>query len=121
MANEYRLRIKQKADTLSNWVHNGDFVPLNGEICIYTDAISKQIEDSEGNTLTVYEPRIKIGDGVTPISELCYLSQELEEKFEQHIQDNIRHITQDERIKWNSKLDSEVELTTLNLYNEYST
>jgi len=118
---EYRLRIKQKADTSGNWSLHGDFVPLNGEICVYTDAIAKQIEDSEGNTLTVYEPRIKIGDGVTPISELSYVSQELEEKLQEHINDNVRHITELERVKWNSKLDSEVESTTLNLYNEYST
>ena len=117
---EYKLRIKNKADTVDNWAHNGDFVPLQGEIYIYTDAIAKEIEDSEGNTLTVYEPRMKIGDGVTPISQLAYLSQELEEKLNAHIEDTVRHITQDERVKWNSKLDSEVELTTLNLYNEYS-
>lgn len=118
---EYRLRIKQKADTSGNWSLHGDFVPLKGEICIYTDAVSKQVDDGNGNMLTIYEPRIKIGDGVTPISQIPYVTQDLEERLQEHIDDAVRHITQIERIKWNSKLDSEVESTTLNLYNEYST
>ena len=118
--NEYRLRIKNKSDTVDNWARNSGFIPLRGEICVYTDAIAKEISDGQGNSVTVYEPRIKVGDGYTPIGELPYVSVSLEEKLLEHVNNNEIHITQLERIKWNSKLDSEVESTTLNLYNEYS-
>ncbi len=49
-------RIKNKTDTSANWEAVPDFVPLRGEIIVYSD-----------------KRKIKIGDGSTTISQLPFL------------------------------------------------
>ena len=65
MANPKRLnaRITQKIDTTENW-SNATFAPYRGELIVYEDA-----GEEFGN------PRIKVGDDVTPIGELKFLDE----------------------------------------------
>ena len=48
-------RIQQKADTSANWAKATNFIPLKGEIIIYTD-----------------KNQFKIGDGTTKVNELPF-------------------------------------------------
>ena len=52
-----KTRIKQKTDTSANWAKATNFVPLKGEIIVYSDL-----------------NRIKIGDGVTKVTALPFLA-----------------------------------------------
>lgn len=55
-----QVRLKNKHDTQVTWDAT-DFIPLAGEIVIY--------DADESNTVA----RVKIGDGVTDISELPFI------------------------------------------------
>ena len=52
-----KTRIKQKTDTSANWAKATNFIPLKGEIIVYSDL-----------------NRIKIGDGVTKVTALPFLA-----------------------------------------------
>ncbi len=65
---------------------------------------------------------IKIGDGNAYLKDKAFISDylankiaELNTQFQTHLADNVRHITADERTKWNNKLncDNEVSDETL--------
>ena len=56
MANKtYQARVQSKIDTSQNWAKATNFVPLKGEICIYSDL-----------------HRMKVGDGTTKINDLDF-------------------------------------------------
>ena len=56
MANKtYQARVQSKIDTSENWAKATNFVPLKGEICIYSDL-----------------HRMKVGDGTTKINDLDF-------------------------------------------------
>ena len=56
MANKLlKTRMQQKIDTSQNWAKATNFVPLKGEICIYSDL-----------------HRMKVGDGTTKIGDLDF-------------------------------------------------
>lgn len=56
MANkEMKARVQQKIDTSANWAKATNFVPLKGEIIVYSDT-----------------NQIKIGDGVTKVNDLKF-------------------------------------------------
>lgn len=55
-------RVIQKHDSAENWAKATNFIPKNGEIIVYdVDA-------------THNKPRIKIGDGVTNVNALQFMS-----------------------------------------------
>lgn len=53
MAKEIKTRVQQKSDTSENWAKAVNFIPLKGELIIYTD-----------------KKLMKIGDGVTKVNDL---------------------------------------------------
>lgn len=57
-------RIKMRHDTEANWLLAINFIPLFGEIIVY------DVDSTHDN------PRIKIGDGVTIVNNLPFLSAE---------------------------------------------
>lgn len=61
----YNSRIQQKIDTYDNWKKATNFIPLKGEIIIYTT-------DEEENEIT----SIKIGDGETGVNNLPFAYSE---------------------------------------------
>ena len=75
-------------------------------IYIYTDAFKVDGKDVAG---------IKIGDGNAYLIDKAFITDylanqiaELITQFQAHLDDNVRHITADERTKWNNKLNYEL-------------
>lgn len=86
-------------DTTANWNSQVTYVPPAGAIIIYTD---KAVVDNKN------VPGIKIGDGNAYCVDLPFVADEIAQTITSHIQDNIRHITSQERIFWNNKLNVSV-------------
>lgn len=106
MAKQLNTRIQLKHDFESNWIKasDKDFIPKSGEMIIYDAEV-----DSEGNLLTIDEktatlpegrdtyyahPRMKIGDGVTKVTDLPFSSSVssddgVNRTYEFGIEDNI--------------------------------
>lgn len=61
---EYNTRVKQKSDTSLNWSKATNFIPLQGEIIIYSDT-----------------NQIKIGDGTTKVNELKFIDENKQDKI----------------------------------------
>lgn len=53
------VRMQQKADTSENWNKTASFIPLKGEICVYTDL-----------------NKIKLGNGINTIADLPFIEGE---------------------------------------------
>ena len=62
---EFFTRIQHKHDIEANWIKAVNFTPLNGEIIVYD-------KDETYNFA-----RIKIGDGVTKVSDLPFEGMDL--------------------------------------------
>ena len=55
-----KIRIQQKTDTSENWAKAVNFVPLNGELIIYSDL-----------------RQMKIGDGLTKVNDLPFANTQI--------------------------------------------
>lgn len=76
------------------------YIPKAGEIIIYSDYKTVDVEGQ-----TKYVPGIKIGTGNAYVQDLAFiLGNEDAEVFFEHIEDAVRHITDEERAYWNNKL-----------------
>lgn len=95
--NNNTLRVRR--DTTENWNSAIGFVPAAGEIIIYTDY--KKV-DRDG--VLVDEPGIKIGSGNGYVQDLAFVGEATANELMKHINDATRHISQQERIRWNNKL-----------------
>ena len=97
------MRIQNKRDTTANWNAARGFVPLTGEVIIYTDykTIRKEID---GEMKNVFVPGIKIGDGQTYVQDLPFVDTELRDKIMEHINNENIHVTLQEKLFWNNKL-----------------
>lgn len=87
-------------DTTANWNNKITYVPSAGTIIIYTD---KTVIDNKEI------PGIKIGDGNAYCVDLPFITDEVAQIIANHIQDNIKHITTEERAFWNNKLNISIE------------
>ena len=96
-------RIKQKRDSTANWNAARGFIPLEGELIIYNDykLIQKTID---GELRTIQVPGIKIGDGQTYVQDLPFIDEELRDKIMIHINNPNIHVTLQEKLFWNNKL-----------------
>lgn len=77
--------------TVAYWDSYPSLIAQQGTIYIYTD-----YSEVEGQLV----PNFKIGDGTSYLLDMPFVSANMDE----HIQDEIRHITQSEREKWNNKV-----------------
>lgn len=88
-------------DTAAGWNSKPTYVPKKGEIVIYTDG--------DGNRNF---PEIKIGDGSAYVADLPFVGSGLfylvNSRLDDHINDDVRHITQAERTFWNNKLNCSI-------------
>lgn len=99
-------RIKLKRDTTANWGKARGFIPLDGEVIIYTDY--KQITKTiEGVTTTKNVPGIKIGNGNAYVQDLAFIDDELRDKLMEHIENQDIHVTLRDKDFWNNKLNME--------------
>lgn len=78
--------------TVAYWNGQPNFIGKRGSIYVYSDyKKNEQNQDIAG---------IKIGDGLAYLIDAPFV----EELLYDHIEDNIRHITQAEREFWNNKV-----------------
>lgn len=86
-------RIQHRRGTAAEWEANGSFVPLNGELIVYTPTVDGEVS------------RIKMGDGRTTVVDLPFLNATIEEIIQQ-IPDNNGIIEWDgnefEPIEWDA-------------------
>ena len=97
---QFNGRIRMKIDTTANWraVAN-TFIPLKGEIIVYSDYASKEV-----NGETVYIPNFKVGDGLAYGIDLPFVNDDLRDTLSAHLLDRTSHITAEERNFWNNKV-----------------
>lgn len=103
MSATVNTRIQNKRDTTANWNAARGFVPLAGEVIVYTDykKIQKEID---GVMTDVFVPGVKIGDGQTYVQDLPFVDAELRETIMNHINNQDIHVTLQEKLFWNNKL-----------------
>lgn len=97
-------RISHKSDTTEHWNAKRSFIPLRGEIIIYTD--HGQMDDGYGNTINV--PGIKVGDGNAYLIDLPFVGAEeryaILHELRTHTNDWSIHVSAEDRSFWNNKL-----------------
>lgn len=81
--------------TSEQWREAGRAISKKGTFYVYSDGFNQ-----DGQLI----PRIKLGDGMAYISDLPFLDSYLLNEIFEHINDNVRHVTQQERLFWNNKL-----------------
>lgn len=103
MSATVNTRIQQKRDTTEGWNNARGFIPLEGEIIIYNDykTINKIID---GEERIVHIPGMKIGDGRTYVQDLPFVDEELRDRLLTHIENPNIHVTLQDRLFWNNKL-----------------
>lgn len=89
------LAYKIKYDTVEGWGNTLDYIPLEGELIIYTDY---------ANINGVNIPAIKVGDGLAFAVDLPFVGDDMRNLLIAHINDTVAHITADEREFWNNKV-----------------
>lgn len=92
--------------TTAEWQAHSTYVAPAGTICIYSDRGS--YKDTNNNNIIV--PGIKIGDGHAYVTSLPFVGDDviaaIRSELNNHINDNVRHITAEERTFWNNKLNT---------------
>lgn len=106
-------RILATRDTTENWNEYRDFIPMKGEIIIYTD--HDQMDDGFGNMIDV--PGIKIGDGHAYLIDLPFVGNDVRyqiiQELREHTGNPYIHVTPEEKTFWNNKLNYTVNNETL--------
>ena len=66
-------RIQLKRDTTTHWQNvEATFIPLEGELIIYTDYRTETYVDGEGQTRTRNIPAFKVGTGNAYLRDLAF-------------------------------------------------
>ena len=100
-------RIQFKRDTTENWNNAQGFIPLAGEVIVYTDYETKTYtiqEYGETVTKTVLVPNIKIGTGNAYVQDLAFVDEMTRELLLEHIHNQEVHTTLAEKLFWNNKI-----------------
>lgn len=123
MVDKLNTRIQLKRDTTENWNNAKGFIPLPGEIIIYTDYETKTYtveEYGEAVTKTVDIPNIKIGTGNAYVQDLAFIDEKTKDMLLNHINNQEAHVTLADKLFWNNKLnvDDEFDVTYQELYDE---
>ncbi len=107
MSSTVNTRIQFKRDTTENWNNARGFIPLAGEVIVYTDYETKTYtvqEYGETVTKTVEIPNIKIGTGNAYVQDLGFVDEKTRDILMAHIQDHDIHVTLQEKVFWNNKI-----------------
>ena len=100
-------RIQLKRDTTENWDNARGFIPKSGEVIIYEDYETKTYtveEYGETVTKTVQIPNIKIGTGNAYVQDLAFVDQKTRDILMEHINNYDVHVTLQEKLFWNNKI-----------------
>lgn len=103
MSATINTRIQLKRDTTANWNAARGFVPMAGEVIIYTDYDSYQ-KEINGRIKTILIPGIKIGDGGAYVQDLPFVDEDLRDMLMDHINNMDLHVTLGEKTFWNNKI-----------------
>ena len=103
MSGTVDARIKHKRGTTANWNAARGFIPLDGELIVYTNykTIQKEIN---GELQIVDVPGVKIGDGRTYVQDLPFVDEELRSRIMAHINNPDVHVSTQEKLFWSNKL-----------------
>ena len=107
MSATVNTRIQLKRDTTENWNNAVGFIPLAGEVIVYTDYETKTYQTEEyGETVTktVQIPNIKIGTGNAYVQDLAFVDEKTRDILMAHIEDHDIHVTLQEKVFWNNKI-----------------
>lgn len=107
MSATVNTRLKIKHDTTENWNNATGFIPLPGELIVYDDYETKtyQVEEyGEMITKTVNIPNVKVGTGNAYVQDLMFIGDDIREIVMQHIHDYDVHVTLQEKLFWNNKV-----------------
>ena len=99
MAQTIKTRILAKRDTTANWNAAIGFIPMRGEIIIYTDYQTMLVDGQSVNV-----PGIKIGSGNAYVQDLAFVGELEREVIMEHVRDAGIHVTSAEKLKWDRKL-----------------
>ena len=117
MSATVNTRIQLKRDTTENWNNARGFIPMAGEVIVYTDYETKTYEVEEYGekvTKTVEIPNIKVGTGNAYVQDLAFVDEKTRDILMAHIQDHDIHVTLQEKVFWNNKInvdDAEEQIT----------
>lgn len=94
--------------TTAEWDSHSNYVAPEGTICIYTDRGSYI-----NNGTTIVVPGIKISDGSAYVTSLPFVGDDMiaavRAELNNHINDEVKHITAQERTFWNNKINTELD------------
>lgn len=112
-------RIQLKRDTTEHWNQASGFIPLPGEVIVYTDYESYQ-KEVNGVMKTILVPNIKIGTGNAYVQDLAFVDEQTRDILMEHIHNQDVHTTLQEKLFWNNKInvDDAVEQITGELEDE---
>ena len=96
---QFQGRMRMKIDTTANWAEAAEFIPLEGEILVYSDYATKEVD---GELVNV--PNFKVGDGLAYGIDLPFVGDDLRDELSAHLSDTNVHITPEERAFWNQKV-----------------
>jgi len=99
MAQTLNARILARRDTTANWNAAIGFIPMQGEIIIYSDYDTMVIDG-----VAVNVPGIKIGSGNAYVQDLAFVGELERDVILDHIENNGIHVTAAEKTKWDGKL-----------------
>ena len=94
-----QTRIRSKTDTTAHWDAATTFIPLKGEVIVYSDYATETVG---GQTVKI--PNFKVGDGLAYVVDLPFVGDDLRETLTAHLIDTSAHITAAERAFWNTKV-----------------
>lgn len=107
MSATINTRIQLKRDTTEHWNNARGFIPLAGEVIVYTDYETKTYtveEYGETITKTVEIPNIKVGTGNAYVQDLPFVDEKTRDILMEHINNHDIHVTLQEKLFWNNKI-----------------
>ena len=96
-------RIQLKRDTTEHLNQASGFIPLPGEVIVYTDYESYQ-KEVNGIMKTILVPNIKIGTGNAYVQDLAFVDEKTRDILMEHIYNQDVHTTLQEKLFWNNKI-----------------
>ena len=90
--------------TTAEWQAHSTYIAPEGTLCIYTDAST--YTDGDDNVIVV--PGLKISNGINTIVDSPFIGDDIRKILDDHINDQVRHITSAERTFWNNKINCDM-------------
>ena len=89
--------------TTEYWSTKTTYVPKDGEIIVYTDYATVEKDGEE-----ILVPGVKIGDGNAYVVDLPFVDAALRDMMVDHVNDEVRHVSESDRSFWNNKLNLDI-------------